>query len=277
MPELNELANANAELSKDVETLSKPENETELNKVLTDELNQQEGDKPADKTPEDQPSDQSSDKTPDENTGDNKTDDGKGDSTPSKDENKGDKPDKFKELLEDRNEARDSATEADIKLQAAEKRISDLEENINNIQSGKSGEGETSTDDDTPLTKSEVEKILAEKESAKQQDAVAEKTRQSEVEALKENKDFPKVDEFSDKILEMMGKKNINAKMAYYAMKGAGVIPSDDASVSSNANKLNTGDKTKASLNRDMKPNEMSDEALEKAAKEELSKTENIF
>jgi len=51
-------------------------------------------------------------------------------------------------------------------------------------------------------------------------------------------------------------------------MKGAGIITGDESLNSSNANKLNTGDKAKANLIKEKNPKNMSPEELDKAVRE---------
>jgi hypothetical protein len=254
MPELNDLANANAELTNVVDDLSKPENEAALNKALTDELKTQEGDTPADKTPEASPKPE-----------------GNKEKTLSDDNKQPEKADKIKNLLSSRNEARDAAAKAELDAQAKEQRIKDLEAENERLKSGNKGEGDDNqpSADDKPLTKAEVEKLLAERESSEIKKAAAEKADVAEVDALKENKSTPNSEEYRDDILEIMKKHpTLSAYAAYKMLQGDGIIPFDDASASSNASKLNTGDKTKANLLKDKKPEDMSDAELEAAARD---------
>jgi len=254
MPELNELANANAALNQTVDDLSKPENEAELNKALTNELNTQEGETPADKTPDNSPKPE-----------------GEKEKTPSDDDKQPEKVDKIKNLLSSRNEARDAAAQAELDAQAKEQRIKDLEAENERLKSGNKGEGDDNqpSADDKPLTKAEVEKLIAERESSETKKAAAEKADVAEVDALKDNKNTPNAEEYREDILSVMKKHpTLTAYAAYKMLQGDGIIPFDDASASSNASKLNTGDKTKANLLKDKKPEDMSDAELEKAARE---------
>jgi len=262
MPELNDLANANAELEQTVDELSKPENEAELNNALTKELGEQEGDKPAEKTPE----------TPKESEGE-KPKDTKGES-PSDADKAPEKADKIKNLLSDRNEARDAAAKAEIDAQAKEQRIKELEAENERLKASDKGEGDEPPADDKPLTKAEVEKLLAERDSSETKKAAAEKTNIAEVDALKENKNTPNSEDYRQDILTVMEKHpTLTAYAAYKMLQGDGIIPFDDASASSNASKLNAGDRPKANLTRDNKPpEEMSDAELDKAVREEASK-----
>lgn len=263
MPELNDLANANAEsqvaLDAKVDDLSKPGNEAALDKALTDEISGQEGAKPADKTPDNSP----------------KPEGDKGKS-PSGDDKVPEKADKIKTLLSDRNEARNAAAQAELDATAKEQRIKDLEAENERLKSGNKGEGDDKnapSTDDKPLTKAEVEKLLAERESSETKKAAAEKANAAEVDALKDNKNTPNAEDYRDDILSVMQKHpTLTAYAAYKMLQGDGIIPFDDASAGSNASKLNTGDNTKANLMRDKKPEDMSDAELEKAAREEAAK-----
>lgn len=262
MTNLDGLANANAELNKTVDALSEAGNEAELNKALTSELGSQEGDQPANKTPEDQ-------------TPEGVTPEGDGKSQSEDDKNVHPKANKIKDLLANRNEAREAAVKAELDAQTKEQRIIELEAENERLKLSNKGEGdldEPSTED-KPLTRAEVEKLLAERESSEIKKAATEKTDIAEVDALKENKNTPHAAEFKEEILEVMKTfPDMKADAAYKLLRGDGIIPFDDASANSNAGKLNTGDRAKANLTRDVKPEDMSDEQLEKAAREEAAK-----
>lgn len=262
MTNLDGLANANAELNKTVDDLSKAGNEAELNKALTDELGSQEGVEPANKTPETQ-----------EPEGNNP--EGEGRSQSEDDKTVHQKADSIKDLLANRNEARDAAAKAELDAQTKEQRIIELEAENERLKLSNKGEGDLydPSTDDKPLTRAEVEKLLTEKLSSKEKQAAAEKSDIAEVDALKDNKNTPNAAEHKEEILAVMETfPNMKADAAYMLLRGAGKIPYDDASANSNAGKLNTGDRAKANLTRDVKPEDMSDEQLEKAAREEAAK-----
>jgi len=257
MADLNNLANSNAELDKAVDDLSEAGNEAALDKALSAGLNEQEGDKPAEKTPEDaKPEGEKPE----------------GDAKPPVDDKVQTKADRIKDLLSDRNEARDAAVSAETQAQVKEQRIKDLEAENELLKSGDKGEGEDPSAD-KPLTKAEVEKLLAERDSSETKKAAAEKTNIAEVDALKENKNTPNYEDHRDDIIEIMEKHpTLTAYAAYKMLQGDGIIPFDDASANSNAGRLNTGDKAKANLLRDKKPEDMSDSELEQAARDEAAK-----
>jgi len=256
MTDLNNLANANAVdpvLEKQVDDLSKPENETELNKVLTDELSQS-GD-PAQNDPKPQDDDPLKDQT-----------------DPSNDDKPVEKADKIKNLLADRNEAREAAAKAELDAQTKEKMIADLKAENERLKSGDKGDEDNSSTDKNKsvdqLVKEAVEKAL----SQRQQSEAAEKSDIAEVEALKENKSTPNAAEYEKDIRELMIKHpTISAYAAYRMLQGEGVIPKDDASISSNSDKLNTGDQPKHNLVKGVDPSNMTLEEQEAHLKVEAS------
>lgn len=262
MTDLNNLANDNAVdpvLEKQVDDLSKPENETELNKVLTDELSQS-GD-PAQNDPQPQDDDPLKDQT-----------------DPSNDDKPVEKADKIKNLLADRNEAREAAAKAELDAQTKEKMIADLKAENERLKSGDKGDEDNSSTDKNKsvdqLVKEAVEKAL----SQRQQSEAAEKSDIAEVEALKENKLTPNSEEFRQEILDGMKKHpTASAYFIYKGLQGEGIIPSDNASVNSNADRLNTGDQPKNNLIKDVNPNDMTTAQQEEYLRKEQAAGRSAF
>ena len=89
------------------------------------------------------------------------------------------KADSIKDLLANRNEARDAAAKAELDAQTKEQRIIELEAENERLKLSNKGEGDLydPSTDDKPLTRAEVEKLLTEKLSSKEKQAAAEKIR----------------------------------------------------------------------------------------------------
>jgi len=267
MTDLNNLANANAELDKTVDDLSKEGNEDALNKALNDDL-EQSGD-PAQKDPSPTNKEDPKPKEGDGDDGD-KGDDPSKNEDPKDDDKKAEKADKIKNLLSDRNEARKAAADAEIENNANAKRIADLEAENARLKSGDQGDGDDPSTDKNKsideIVKEKVEKAL----SAKEQASAAEKSDIAEVEALKKNSATPNSEEYEVEIKAAMQKHpTISAYAAYRMLQGEGIIPLDNASSNSNANKLNTGDRPKNNLIQDKKVEDMTDAEQEAHLREE--------
>jgi len=153
-------------------------------------------------------------------------------------------------------------SQAELDNQALSKQIADLNAKIDKLASGNKGDGDDLSKDqdpsadNKPLTRAELDKYFAEREAKANEAAVAEKSNVIEVEALDKGK-FPHALEHKDTIAKAMDRFKMSADQAYAYLKGQEIIPTDNASSNSNANKLNTGDQPKNNLIRDRKPEDM--------------------
>jgi len=276
MPTLDNMANANAagqaDLEAKVDDLSKPGNEEALNKALNDDFSQTEDpaqEDPKEEKPEADPEPEGD--NPDEEDGEG---DGDDPSQDNKDTNKDDKQpskkDKVKSLLADRNEAREARAEAELENAAKDKKITDLEAENARLKSGDEGDGDEDPSADKQslddLIKKGVEKALGDRDNA----TAAEKSDIAEVEALRTNKNTPDSKSYEADIKDAMtSHPTLSAYAAYRMLQGEGIIPTDTASVNSNADKLNTGSQPKNNLIKDKNPDDMSTTELEAHIKKE--------
>lgn len=256
-----------------VDELSKAGNEAELEKVLSSEFNNEVN--PAeDKTADDDKSEKN-DVNSDENNQDKSEDDNKSDDKNSEDhsndgdKNTGDKADKtnrVKDLLADRNKAKDEAAKAQSENSILSKRIEDLTELVQKLTSDKTGEGDKSEDNSdlsTDEIKSKediaklVEDILNKKQAESSKALDAEKSITEGIQELISKKnDFPNAENFKKEITDVMKQfPSMKAKAAYALLKGDGIIPSEE--ISSNANRTGTSGRSKSNLIKSKDANDM--------------------
>jgi len=240
--------------------LSKPENKAELEQTLAKAFN--EGTQPADAKPA------AADEV--ENKGDE--DKGQPADDPSK-KNAGEadkKPNRFEELLADRNAAKIEAAEKQTEVQTLTKQVEVLTKAIEGLKAGNGGEGADADDsegaDDKPMTKKEVdaylERKLNERNAASDQSAAAEKSITEQIQALETKKGTPNAKEYTDELKAVMAKHpSITAYMAYRSLQGEGIIPIDGAT-RSNANRTGTGGRSKTNLLDTKNPESMTQAEL---------------
>lgn len=242
-----------------VDELSKPENKSELNNILNAEFNagtQQ----PEAKTEEAAPAEQA--KPAEEKIG---TEDNKGGNADDPSKNAGEaetRKSKVAELLADKNAANGSAAEAQTEVQILSKRVEDLtkllEKSVGKGSEAATGNG--GADDlntEKPIAQQVTEEI-AKIEQQKQAIIDAEKSLDTAVQALEENKDTPNAKDFKEEIKMVMKKfPSMSAVGAYGFLVGNDVIPKDVLSPS-NANRTGTGNRSKTTLLDNKKPEDMS-------------------
>jgi len=247
-----------------VDELSKAGNEAELEKVLSSEFNNEEN--PAeDKTADDDKSEKN-DVNSDENNQDKSEDDNKSDDKNSEDhsndgdKNTGDKADKtnrVKDLLADRNKAKEEAAKAQSENSILSKRIEDLTELVQKLASGKNSEGDNSDDKsdlstDEIKSKEDVAKLVEDIINKKQDEASktldAEKSITDGIqELISKGEDFPNAEHFKKEIADVMKQfPSMKARAAYALLKGDGIIPSEE--IKSNANRTGTSGRSKSNL-----------------------------
>lgn len=250
-----------------VDELSKPGNEAELAKTLNNEFNEiSGGDEPGGDKPK-------TDGAPSDNqpapakTGDGEhSNDGGNNDGADNGDNK--KPDRFKDLLADRNEARDLAAGKQTDNQILTKQVKDLTDLVQKLvaNGGKAQEdggndGQPAADDDKPMTKKEalafLEETLNKRKQADSQAEVAEKSITEAITALETNPATPEAKEYAAEIKALMVKHpTISAYAAYRMLQGEGVIPIEGAG-GSNANKTGTGKRSKGGLIKNKKAEDM--------------------
>lgn len=256
--------NENQNVEARVDELSKAGNEAELEKVLSLEFNNEEN--PAeDKTADDDKSEKNNVNS-DENNQDKSEDDNKSNDKNSEDhsndgdKNTGDKADKtnrIKDLLADRNKAKEEAAKAQSENSILSKRIEDLTELVQKLTSDKTGEGDKS-EDNSDLSADEikskedvaklVEEILEKKQLESSKALDAEKSITEGIQELISKKDdFPNAENFKKEITDVMKQfPTMKARAAYALLKGDGIIPSEE--ISSNANRTGTSGRSKSNL-----------------------------
>ena len=198
------MSEPNKTVDQQVDALSEPGNEAALNDALNNEFNDQTaGDTPADANPgqnngvnpsnEPAPNPQNPAGVPNEPAQPAPTDDGNGAAPSNQDGNAGqdNQPvqpnDRFKDILSDRNDAKNVAADAQTKMQGLEQQIKTLTELV--VKNGKGGEpanGEPT--DETPLTADKVAEIVSktitDKQSKSDELANAEKSDTEAVNAI---------------------------------------------------------------------------------------------
>lgn len=273
-----------------VDELSKPGNEAALDKALSagfnDMTNAAGGDPAGGATPQNNDANTGAENKPaevddkgaaqtgtdtDTNAGDPSKGDGEADKgTQQPDGEK--KPDRYQDLLADRNEARADAAQAQTENAALHKQVQELTEAVKKLTEGKQpGEGapsakESATDDPyAGLSPAEIaKKVIEEHEASKNQAADAEKSITEDIAKLEGNPDTPNAGQYKEQIAEAMRKHpTISAYAAYAMLRGAGTIPAEAAADPSNANRTGTGNRSKTTLHRGKNPNEMSQAELE--------------
>jgi len=270
------------ELETTVDDLSKPGNEEALNSALNEgfgvnpnPIEEPQNEDPANKDltppekkdpPTDPPADPPAGDPPTDPPTDPPEDPGNKDPQPSK-------ADKVADLLKGRNEAADAAADKDNELTVANKKIEDLETEVDKLKTGDNGEGKDPSADDeiTPknigeLIKKGVNEALADRDG----NVAAEKSNIAEVDALSTQKGFEGLKGVRDDVLTAMTKlPNTSARMIYRAMQGEGLVEGE-GEPGSNSEQLNTGVKPKNNLVRDKKPGDMTPEEEEKYLRGEV-------
>lgn len=225
-----------------VNDLSQPGKEAELAKVISEEFSEKTT--PAEVKP-------AATDAPVENKDDNP--DNKDDLSKAGDNKAGEdnKNDRVKDLLADRNEARNAAAEAQTTIQTLSKKLEDQGKLLEQLLSGKAGEGDGEKPSADDLKGKTMQQLINEeidrREAAKNANSDAEKSITDAIQALESNPETPKSKEFSADIKALMVKHpTISAYMAYMALVGSGKIPSD--TTPSNANRTGTGKRSKTNL-----------------------------
>ena len=256
--------NENQNVEARVDELSKPENSAELEKILSSEFNNEET--PAeDKTADDDNKSEKNDVNSDENN-QNKSEDDKSDDKNSDDHSndgdnntgdKANKTDRIKDLLSDRNKAKEEAAKAQSENSILSKRIEDLTELVQKLASGKNSEGDNSDDKsdlstDEIKSKEDVAKLVEDIINKKQDEASktldAEKSITDGIqELISKGEDFPNAEHFKKEIADVMKQfPSMKARAAYALLKGDGIIPSEE--IKSNANRTGTSGRSKSNL-----------------------------
>lgn len=249
-----------------LEELSKPGNEAELEKVLSQEFNQATNAVEVKTTEDDKKSEKNDDNSDENNQKESEddkksSDDNSGDHSNDGDNKAGDRDNKtsrIQDLLSDRNNAKKEAAEAQTENAMLSKRVEDLTKLVEKLTSGKTGEGELSDDDNStdekPLTKAQakayVDELISEKENESKKLEVAEKSISDDIQNLvSKPNEFPNAGDFKKEISDVMKQfPTMKAKAAYALLKGDGIIPSEVNN--SNANKTTTGQRSKSNLTK---------------------------
>lgn len=242
-----------------VDELSKPENKSELNKVLNEGFGagtQTAEAKPAEAAPAEEAK-PAENKDGDENKGGTADDLSK--------QNAGEaeiRKNKVAELLADKNAAQTGAAEAQTEVQILTKRVEDLTKLLEKT-AGKAGEvaDENVGADDTDkgkTTEQIVKETLEKIEAAKNATLDAEKSQTEQIQALDTNPKTPNAKDYVDELKAIMAKHtSLSAYAAYRMLQGEGVIPMEGVN-SSNANRTGTGNRPKTTLLNNRKPEDMS-------------------
>jgi len=267
-----------------VDELSKPENQAELESIITGQFNDAinpAGSKPADgdKAPEQKPAEPGDNPKPAEDTppADKGEPSKPGEKKAGEEANKGDR---VKQLLTDRNVAENKAAETLTENQILSKQVETLTALVEKLTSGKGGEGDGTkpegddpSADDKPMTKKEVdeylERKLNEKNQSSEKEKAAEKSITDQIQALDTNEATPNAKEYAEDLKAIMAKHpTLSAYAAYRMLQGEGIIPTEDIG-QSNANRTGTGNRSKSNLLKNKKPEDMSQAELEAHLKAE--------
>jgi hypothetical protein len=246
-----------------VDELSKPGNESALEDALNKEINTVPGFQPNFDPPTgDQETDQPPDDDPkDTDKGDDPSNEGgKKDQEPSKKT----ADDRFKDILSDRNEAKDIAAEAQQESKVKDKRIKDLEDENARLNKQKGGDDDDPADDSDPfkgMTPQQIADQAAEKVKAElKKESDAEKSDNDEIDRLITSD--PTAEESKGKIKKVMEKHPTVSAVAAYAMI-KGVESGESGDSPSNANKLGLSGRSKKGIGEKKTPNQMSTKELE--------------
>ena len=252
-----------------VDELSKPGNEAELAKVLDSEFSAA-SKAPADRKPAEDPQDPEPKNPAATDPKTDPADPAKSDPSNPSSKTGEDTTNKnsAKDILADRNKAREEAAVAQTNEQVLSKKLDDALALINKLVAGKNPEGGEPANaddpaDDKPMTKKEaeafVEALLNKKQADSTKAADAEKSISEEIQALEGDEDAPHAKENADLIKEAMLKHPTMTAYAVYCMLvGAGKIPAaDDPTSNSNSKRTSTGNRSKANLTRSKRPEDM--------------------
>lgn len=257
-----------------VDDLMKPENEPQLSEALDSEFKEA-TDNPEDSATSDQKKD-TSDQAPEgddqkASEGDQETDQTSNQNTEAGNQKK----DRYSELLEDRNEAREQAATELGEKEALLARLSDLEKKVAD-NNGKTGEDDESfTDDqDETLNSSRVKEIVESVLSKRDEAAGTEKSIAEGITALSGRKGIEHATDFTKEISGIMAKHpSMSAYAAYRMLQGEGIVPGDnEASVNSNANKMGTGRRSNSGLRTAKRPENMTTKELEEQVNKDFGK-----
>lgn len=261
-----------------VDELSKPENKAELESVLNSQFNQATNSADENTAAGQEPENNIPNVDP-ENTVEPANAEPQP-AAPSKDDkNTGEganKGDRYKDLLADRNQAKETAAEALTENQVLAKQVSDLTDLIQKLVSEKNQNGDVNAPgaeapadgNNNKDLASIINEILDKRESEKSSALNAEKSIIDSIQKLEGNSETPHAKEYQSDIKQLMEKHpSISAYMAYMALVGSGRIPS--GKISSNANKTGTGNRTKSGLTTSKNVNDMTQAEMEAHLRQE--------
>jgi len=282
------MSDENQNIDNVVDELSKPGNEEALDKALTDAFDEETSadDTSAAATPaktkgEDEvdpiiPHEPSTGEE-EEKEEPSKQEAGEADDDSNKQESK---PDRFKELLKDRNEAKEEAAAKDQENTELKQQLSQMNEKMETL-ANKLGQGEGSSDEDTdePLTKSQAKQMLNDmlnqQKQAESDQQAAEKSITESISELSNDQNFGELAKSREEGLkEIMGKHKSVSAFGALAMKlGQEAIEkgqTGEANTPQNTTKTGSRSKTKLSQGP-KKVSQMNTDQMEKYLQGEQS------